>query len=218
MINFQRKFLVSVTAGVFRGLWAAQGEVDSRGARRGQEIKVVKPCENEECGKAFIAKRRDTRFCSASCRARAHTLKNRREYLLARSRPGAGGEAAVNTPTTPATARLERRVRGVETALEAARVEAVRGLGELASELRVGRVQAAEVVAELSARVDAEVAAQAKRARAAATEGRRRDVRIREIEAQLLRVTTVLTVLEQRLVAVEQAVAVVTARLGTTRR
>ena len=58
----------------------------------------------------------------------------------------------------------------------------------------------------------------AKRARAAATEGRRRDVRIREIEAQLLRVTTVLTVLEQRLVAVEQAVAVVTARLGTTRR
>ncbi|MBK9648171.1 MAG: hypothetical protein IPO67_23970 [Deltaproteobacteria bacterium] len=121
-------------------------------------------------------------------------------------------------PTTPAAARLERRVRGVETALEAARVEAVRGLGELAAELRVGREQAAEVVAELSARVDAEVAAQAKRARAAATEGRRRDVRIREIEAQLLRVTTVLTVLEQRLVAVEQAVVVVTARLGATRR
>jgi hypothetical protein len=177
---------------------------------------VVKPCENEECGKPFIANRRDTRFCSASCRARAHTLKNRREHLLARS--GAAARVEVVAPTTPAAARLERRVRGVETALEAARVEAVRGLGELASELRVGRVQAAEVVAELSARVDAEVAAQAKRARAATTEGRRRDVRIREIEAQLLRVTTVLTVLEQRLVAVDQAVAVVTARLGATRR
>ncbi len=177
---------------------------------------MVKPCENEECGKPFIAKRRDTRFCSASCRARAHTLKNRREHLLARS--GAAARVEVVAPTTPATARLERRVRGVETALEAARVEAVRGLGEQAVELRVGREQAAQVVAELSARVDAEVAAQAKRARAAATEGRRRDVRIREIEAQLLRVTTVLTVLEQRLVAVEQAVAVVTARLGTTRR
>ncbi len=177
---------------------------------------MVKPCENEECGRPFIAKRRDTRFCSASCRARAHTLKNRREHLLARS--GAVARVEVVPPTTPAAARLERRVRGVETALEAARAEAVRGLGELAAELRVGREQAAEVVAELSARVDAEVAAQAKRARAAATEGRRRDVRIREIEAQLLRVTTVLTVLEQRLVAVEQAVVVVTARLGGPRR
>ena len=90
---------------------------------------MVKPCENEECGKAFIAKRRDTRFCSASCRARAHTLKNRREHLLARS--GAAARVEVVPPTTPATARLERRVRGVETALEAARVEAVRGLGDV---------------------------------------------------------------------------------------
>jgi hypothetical protein len=134
---------------------------------------VVKPCENEECGKPFIAKRRDTKFCSASCRARAHTLKNRREYLLARTSMAAGVEVVVTTPATPATARLERRVRGLEAAIEGARVEAVRGLGELAAELRVGRDQAADVVAELSARVDAEVAAQAKRARAAATEGRR---------------------------------------------
>ena len=144
---------------------------------------MVKPCENEECGKPFIAKRRDTKFCSASCRARAHTLKSRREYLLARSR-----------------------------------VEAVRGLGELAAELRVGRDQAADAVAELSARVDTEVAAQARRARAAATEGRRRDERLREVEAQLLRVTTVLAGLEQRLVAVDQAVAMATARLGGPRR
>ena len=92
---------------------------------------MVKPCENEECGRPFIAKRRDTRFCSASCRARAHTLKNRREHLLARS--GAAARVEVVPPTTPATARLERRVRGVETALEAARGEAVRGLGELAA-------------------------------------------------------------------------------------
>ena len=177
---------------------------------------MVKPCENEECGKPFIAKRRDTRFCSASCRARAHTLKNRREHLLARSGAAARGE--VVAPTTPAPARLERRVRGVETALEAARVEAVRGLGELAAELRVGRDQAADAVAELSARVDTEIAAQARRARAAATEGRRQDVRIREVEAQLLRVTTVLAGLEQRLVAVDQAVAMATARLGGPRR
>ena len=152
---------------------------------------MVKPCENEECGKPFIAKRRDTRFCSASCRARALTFKSRRECLLS---------------------------RGVETALEAARVEAVRGLGELAAELRVGRDQAAETVAELAARFDAEVAAQAKRARAAATDGRRRDARIREIEAQLLRVTTLLGALEQRLVAMEQAIVVATARLGGPRR
>ena len=178
---------------------------------------MVKPCENEECGKPFIAKRRDTRFCSASCRARAHTLKSRREYLLARTSMAAGVEVST-TPTTPATARLERRVRGLEAAIEAARVEAVRGLGELSTELRVGRDQAAEVVAELSARVDAEVAVQAKRARAAATEGRRRDERLREVEAQLLRVTTVLAGLEQRLVAVDQAVAMATARLGATRR
>ena len=46
---------------------------------------MVKPCENEECGRPFVAKRCDTRFCSASCRARAHTLKSRREYLLART-------------------------------------------------------------------------------------------------------------------------------------
>ena len=177
---------------------------------------MVKPCENEECGKPFIAKRRDTRFCSASCRARAHTLKNRREHLLARS--GAAARVEVVAPTTPATARLERRVRGVETALEAARVEAVRGLGELAAELRVGRDQAAETVAELAARFDAEVAAQAKRARSVATEGRRRDARIREIEAQLLRVTTLLGALEQRLVALEQAVVVATARLGARQR
>ena len=177
---------------------------------------MVKPCENEECGKPFIAKRRDTRFCSASCRARAHTLKNRREHLLARS--GAAARVEVVPPTTSATARLERRVRGVETALEAARVEAVRGLGELAAELRVGRHQAAETVAELAARFDAEVAAQAKRARAAATEGRRRDARIREIEAQLLRVTTLLGALEQRLVAMEQAIVVATVRLGGPRR
>ena len=174
---------------------------------------MVKPCENEECGKPFIAKRRDTKFCSASCRARAHTLKSRREYLLARSSATAGVEVVV-PPATPATARLERRVRG----LEAARVESVRGLGELAAELRVGRDQAADVVAELSARVDAEVAAQARRTRSAATEGRQRDARLREVEAQLLRVTTVLAGLEQRLVAVEQAVVVATARLGGTRR
>ena len=113
---------------------------------------MVKPCENEECGKAFIAKRRDTRFCSASCRARAHTLKNRREHLFERSRAWTGGAGVAATATTPAAAKLERRVRGVETALEAARVEAVRGLGELAAELRVGRDQAAETVAKLSAR------------------------------------------------------------------
>ncbi len=121
-------------------------------------------------------------------------------------------------PVTPATARLERRVRGLEAAVEAARVESVRGLGELAAELRVGRDQAADVVAELSARVDAEVAAQARRARSAATEGRQRDARLREVEAQLLRVTTVLAGLEQRLVALDQVVAVATARLGGTRR
>jgi hypothetical protein len=178
---------------------------------------VVKPCENEECGKPFIAKRRDTKFCSASCRARAHTLKNRREYLLVRTSMAAGVEVPT-TPTTPATARLERRVRGLEAAIEGARVEAVRGLGELAAELRVGRDQAADVVAELSARVDAEVAVQARRARAAATEGRRRDERLREVEAQLLRVTTVLAGLEQRLVVVDQAVAMATARLGGPRR
>jgi hypothetical protein len=178
---------------------------------------VVKPCENEECGRPFIAKRRDTKFCSASCRARAHTLKSRREYLLARSSAAAGVEVPT-TPATPATARLERRVRGLEAAIEAARVEAVRGLGELAVELRVGRDQAADVVAELSARVDTEVAAQARRARSAATEGRRRDARIREVEAQLLRVTTLLGVLEQRLVALEQAVVLATAQLGGTRR
>ena len=76
----------------------------------------------------------------------------------------------------------------------------------------------AETVAKLSARFDAEVAAQAKRARAAATEARRRDARIREIEAQLLRVTTLLGALEQRLVALEQAIVVATARLGGPRR
>ena len=178
---------------------------------------MVKPCENEECGKPFIAKRRDTRFCSASCRARAHTLKNRREYLMARSSAAAGVEVPT-TPATPATARLERRVRGLEAAIEAARVEAVRGLGELAAELRVGRDQAADAVAELSAGVDTEVAAQARRARAVATEGRRRDERLREVEAQLSRVTTVLAGLEQRLVAVDQAVAMATARLGGPRR
>jgi hypothetical protein len=178
---------------------------------------MVKPCENEECGKPFIAKRRDTRFCSASCRARAHTLKSRREYLLARTSVAAGVEVVV-PPATPATARLERRVRGLEAAIEGARVEAVRGLGELATELRAGRDQAADAVAELSARVDTEVAAQARRARAVATEGRRRDERLREVEAQLLRVTTVLAGLEQRLVAVEQAVVVAMARLGETRR
>ena len=153
---------------------------------------MVKPCENEECGKPFIAKRRDTRFCSGSCRARAHTLKSRREYLLARTSAAAGVEVRTTpttpaTPATPATARLERRVCGLETAIEGARIEAVRGLGELAAELRVGRDQAADVVAELSARVDAEVAVQARRARAAATEARRRDERLREVEAQLLR-------------------------------
>ena len=178
---------------------------------------MVKPCENEECGKPFIAKRRDTRFCSSSCRARAHTLKNRREYLLARTSMAAGVDVVVS-PATPAMARLERRVRGLEATIEGARVEAVRGLGELAAELRVGRDQAADVVAELSARVDTEVAAQARRARAAATEGRRRDERLREVEAQLFRVTTLLGVLEQRLVALEQAVVVATARLGARQR
>ena len=73
---------------------------------------MVKPCENEECGKPFIAKRRDTRFCSASCRARAHTLKSRREYLLARTSAAAGVEVVVPpiAPATPATARQELRV------------------------------------------------------------------------------------------------------------
>ena len=69
-----------------------------------------------------------------------------------------------------------------------------------------------------TARVDAEVAVQAKRARAVATEGRRRDERLREVEAQLLRVTTLLGVLDQRLVALEQAVVVATARLGARQR
>jgi hypothetical protein len=43
-------------------------------------------------------------------------------------------------------------------------------------------------------------------------------VRLREVEAQLLRVTTVLAGLEQRLVAVDQAVAMAMARLGGPRR
>ena len=131
---------------------------------------------------------------------------------MARTSAAAGVEVVVPpiAPATPATARLERRVRRLETAIEAARVEVVRGLGELAAELRVGRDQAADAVAEL--------VAQARRARAAATEGRRRDERLREVEAQLLRVTTLLGALEQRLVAVEQAVVEATARLGARQR
>ena len=132
--------------------------------------------------------------------------------MLARTSAAAGVEVVVPpiAPATPATARLERRVRRLETAIEAARVEVVRGLGELAAELRVGRDQAADAVAEL--------VAQARRARAAATKGRRRDERLREVEAQLLRVTTLLGALEQRLVAVEQAVVEATARLGARQR
>ncbi|MBK7759261.1 MAG: hypothetical protein IPI35_23285 [Deltaproteobacteria bacterium] len=133
---------------------------------------MVKPCENEECGKPFIAKRRDTRFCSASCRARAHTLKSRREYLLARTSAAAGVEvddASDAGDTSDGAAGAAGAGAGGRDRRRSRRGGA--GLGELAAELRVGRDQAADVVAELSARVDAEVAAQARRARAAATEG-----------------------------------------------
>jgi hypothetical protein len=92
-------------------------------------------------------------------------------------------------------------------------VEAVRGLGELAAELRVGRDQAADVVAELSARVDTEVAAQARRARAAATEGGG-GTRAPRGRGAVVAGDDGPGGLEQRLVAVEQAVVVATARLG----
>ena len=77
--------------------------------------------------------------------------------MLARSGATARveGVAPTTATTTPATARLERRVRGLEATIEGVRVEAVRGLGELAAVLRVGREQATDTVAEQSARVPA---------------------------------------------------------------
>ena len=67
----------------------------------------------ERRGESLITKRRDTRLYSASTGARVHTLKNLREVLLARSGAAAGVEVVAPTiaTTTPAPARLERRVR-----------------------------------------------------------------------------------------------------------
>ena len=107
---------------------------------------MVKHCENEECGKAFIAARRDMRFCGASCRARAHTLKARRaKGLLGAVVPKS---SVVTTATTTATTggvqrgsaaarldRLERQVVELAQVLELGRKDAVRGLAEVTAGL-----------------------------------------------------------------------------------
>ncbi len=52
---------------------------------------MVKPCQNEECGKAFAAARRDAKFCSERCRGQANARRVRAAQAAATpSRVGDG--------------------------------------------------------------------------------------------------------------------------------
>lgn len=197
---------------------------------------MVKHCENEECGKAFIAARRDMRFCGASCRARAHTLKARRAKGLLGAVVAKGSVVTPTTvtPTTAATAtttvgaqrgsaavrleRLERQVVELAQALELGRTDAVRGLVDVSAELRVGRQRGEEDIAALRARLDVDAAAEVKKARSAAKVAQRLEDRLTQIEARQERALSLLTGQGQRLVAVEQTLAVILARLGMAKR
>jgi hypothetical protein len=202
---------------------------------------MVKHCESEECGKAFIAARRDMRFCGASCRARAHTLKARRAKGLLGAAVTKSPVVTTATTATMATAattaasatttagaqrgsaaarldRLERQVFELAQALELGRTDAVRGLAEVSAELRVGRQRGEEAVTALRTRLDADVAAEVKKARSAAKVAQRLEDRLTQIEARQERALSLLTGQGQRLVAVEQTLAVILARLGMAKR
>ena len=202
---------------------------------------MVKHCENEECGKAFIAARRDMRFCGASCRARAHTLKARRakgllgavvpKTLVATMATMATMATAATTAASATTTagaqrgsaaarldRLERQVVELAQALELGRTDAVRGLVDVSAELRVGRQRGEEDIAALRARLDVDAAAEVKKARSAAKVAQRLEDRLTQIEARHERALSLLTGHGQRLVAVEQTLAVILARLGMAKR
>ena len=110
--------------------------------------------------------------------------------------------------------RLERQVVELAQALELGRTDAVRGLVEVSAELRVGRQRGEEAVTALRTRLDAEVAAEAKKARSAAKVAQRLEDRLTQIEARQERALSLLTGQGQRLVAVEQTLAAILARLG----
>ena len=51
--------------------------LQTAGARRAREIRMIKRCQNEECGKSFTPARRDAKFCSDRCRGQANARRVR---------------------------------------------------------------------------------------------------------------------------------------------
>ncbi len=194
---------------------------------------MVKHCENEECGKAFIAARRDRRFCGASCRAREHTLKARRAsgrlgpraVVVADGAQGAkigGGEVlerglGSGRVSGSRLSRLEHQVVALALAVEQARTDGVRGLDAVTAELRVGQARGDEAVARLQARIAGAEAVRERKARSAAREAHRLELRLSTIEARQGQVIEALLLHGQRLTAIEQALLAVLSQLGVGR-
>jgi hypothetical protein len=73
--------------------------------RRAEELHWRKPTLCAACGKEFKAKRKGTRFCSNTCRQKAH-----RESVTDKS---SGGRGTLNSRDTPAAREATSNVRGV---------------------------------------------------------------------------------------------------------
>jgi chromosome segregation ATPase len=83
-----------------------------------REIRMIKRCQNEECGKSFTPARRDAKFCSDRCRGQANARRTR-EATTPRPAANVSALAASDARLEAIEARLESAARVMETRLDA---------------------------------------------------------------------------------------------------
>ena len=116
---------------------------------------MVKPCQNEECGKAFAAARRDAKFCSERCRGQANARRARVAKTVAAPTPSEGRLEAIEARLEHLARSLETRLDALERSVKAARVEASQALKTVADEQGREREAARKSARELGGRLDA---------------------------------------------------------------
>ena len=157
------------------------------------EIRMIKRCQNEECGKSFTPARRDAKFCSDRCRGQANARRTRE---AATPRPAANVSAlaasdarleAIEVRLEGAARMMETRLDALERAMKATRTDTSQALKAATEEQGRARDTAHKSVRDLGRRLDGleSDVAEMKASRGAMRELRQINERLTTLETRL---------------------------------
>jgi hypothetical protein len=164
-----------------------------------REIRMIKQCQNEECGKSFTPARRDAKFCSDRCRGQANA---RRAREAAAPSPAANASAlaasdarleAIEVRLESAARMMETRLDALERAMKATRTDTSQALKAATEEQGRARDTAHKSVRDLGRRLDGleSDVAEMKASRGAMRELRQINERLTALETRLNEVVMV---------------------------